>query len=707
MVKLKRYCFALLLLLASITGTSAAKVNGPVPALAERVCPGSSRHFIFEIEDELSEKDFFTLESRGGKIRIAGNNWISVATGFNWYLKYYANANITWGNMSQTIVRFPKVAEPVRHETDCLVRYYFSHNAFTYSTPFWDWKRWQEEIDYMALHGVNTPLALTGSHSVWIRTLEKVGYSREESLRFLGDATHEAQVLNGDMEGKADSISDDWFFRQEMLAGKILDEYRRWGMNPVFPGFSGIVPSNFAEKTGCKTIDREGKPSVLEPSDSRFGEIASIYYEELRKLFGDGRYFWMNPPIDSKEMGQAIWHCMENSSPESVWVTSSWKNYPNIAMVDGLPAEKVLILDYESESRPKWGDYDSPDYSAEGYIYHNWIFCQKLDFGGRNGMYGKMQRLINSYFLAKKENAGRNLAGVGATMDGVGNNPVMWELLFELPWRRGKFLAYDWIKQFVHARYGHTNDNLIQAWDLIVESVYSADSLQEGPSESVFCARPALSVPSVSKTGTTERYYDCEKVRKALELLLSESELLKYSDNYNVDVIDLASTVNADYGFTLLKEIENAFDKADTVEFNSKADRFLDLITMQNTLMNCRRGCMVGNWIENAMACGTNLDESELMRRDARRLITTWGGREFSSMHDYSYRQWGGLLKDFYYERWRAFFSYVTNNHTLPMGYDWFEMENDWVEATNPYSFTPSTGSVNIARHILEKTKSY
>lgn len=705
---LKRIFLATLLLLAGIAGISAKVADDPVYGLVERICPGSSKHFIFELEDELCEKDFFKLDNRGSKVLVTGNNWISVATGLNWYLKYYAHANITWGNMRQIIAHFPKVAEPVRHETDCLVRYYLDYNTFTYSTPFWDWKRWQEEIDFMALHGINTPLMLTGNQSVWIRTLERVGYSREEALKFLGDATHQAQVLQGNMEGSADSISDDWFFRQEMLADKILREYEKWGMSPVLPGFSGIVPGNFAAKTGCSTIDREGKPSILNPAEPRFREIASVYYEELHRLYGASRFYRMDPPFDTPQMGQAVWECMDNFSPESVWITCSWKNYPNIAMIDGIPAGRLIVLDNESDSRPKWGDPDSPDYSAEGYIYHNWVFCQKLDYGGRSGMYGRMQRIINSYFLAKKELTGKNLSGVGATMDAVGNNPVMWELLFELPWRSGKFLAFDWLKQFVHARYGHSNDNLVQAWDLLAESVYSADSIQEGPSESVFCARPALSVSGVSKNGTTQRNYDSEKVIKALRLFLAESERLKYSDNYNFDIVDIASTVNADAGYSLLKEIEGAFDRGDTTDFNDKTDRFLDLILMQNTLMNCRRETMVGNWIESAMACGTDIDESELMRRDARRLITTWGDREQANrlgMHDYACRQWGGLLKDFHYERWRSFFSYIRKHGVVPMGYDWFGMENDWVEATNPYSFTPSTGSASIARYILEKTQ--
>jgi hypothetical protein len=31
---------------------------------------------------------------------------------------------------------------------------------------FWNWSRWEQEIDWMALHGVNLPLAFEG----WYKT---------------------------------------------------------------------------------------------------------------------------------------------------------------------------------------------------------------------------------------------------------------------------------------------------------------------------------------------------------------------------------------------------------------------------------------------------------------------------------------------------------------------------------------------------------
>ena len=47
-------------------------------------------------------------------------------------------------------------------------------------------------------------------------------------------------------------------------------------------------------------------------------------------------------------------------------------------------------------------------------------------------------------------------------MEGIENNPVMFELMCELPWRAEKFTKEEWIKQYIRARYG-TDDESIPA----------------------------------------------------------------------------------------------------------------------------------------------------------------------------------------------------------------------------------------------------
>lgn len=64
----------------------AVKAASPIEGLLERIDKGASRKFM--IEQVKSPVDFFELDQKGDKVVIRGNNYVSIATGLNWYLKY-------------------------------------------------------------------------------------------------------------------------------------------------------------------------------------------------------------------------------------------------------------------------------------------------------------------------------------------------------------------------------------------------------------------------------------------------------------------------------------------------------------------------------------------------------------------------------------------------------------------------------------------
>ena len=66
---------------------------------------------------------------------------------------------------------------------------------------FWDWKRWEKEIDWMALHGINLPLAVVGQECVWKNMLEKLGYTKEEINKFIAGPAFLAWWAMNNLEG--------------------------------------------------------------------------------------------------------------------------------------------------------------------------------------------------------------------------------------------------------------------------------------------------------------------------------------------------------------------------------------------------------------------------------------------------------------------------------------------------------------------------
>lgn len=157
----------------------------PIDGLLERIDMGASRKFAIEIVKN-GDKDYFELGQKGNKVLIRGNNYVSVATGINWYLKYYAGIHLSWNGMQAKLpAQLPAVKQTERHETSLKQRYDFNYCTFSYTMAFWDWKRWEKEIDWMALHGINMPLDVIGEECIWFNMLKKLGYSKDEINKFI------------------------------------------------------------------------------------------------------------------------------------------------------------------------------------------------------------------------------------------------------------------------------------------------------------------------------------------------------------------------------------------------------------------------------------------------------------------------------------------------------------------------------------------
>ena len=727
---MRRLLTLLFMLLIGLPLSAHAKADNPVAALVDRIQPGQSSRFIFELTDQQSPEDFFELDTKRGKVLIRGNNYLSIAVGLNWYLKYYAGIQISWNNPHPRLsnVRLPKPKQPERHSTDMLVRYYMNYCTFSYSTAFWDWKRWEQEIDWMALHGITLPLSLTGTATVWRNTLQELGFNQEQIDRFIAGPAHQAWWLMNNLEAWGGPNPQSWYEKQTELEQKIVERYREWGIQPVFAGYAGMIPndSTMWRQLGLTQIQNPGlwcgyqRPAFLQPTDPMFPKIADIYYKNLKALYGDdARYFAIDPfheggstaGVDLPRAGEAIYSAMKRANPAAVWVAQAWQSCPHPEMIQDLPGGDVLILDLFSESRPMWGDPQSPWRRENGYGRHDWVYCMLLNFGGNVGMFGKMQRVIDGYYMAKEMKAADNplarfMQGVGTTPEGIENNPVMFELLYELPWRPEKFDRMEWLEKYVLARYGHTLPQVVDAWKILANTVYDPPytSVQEGTTESVLCARPALRVDNISTWGTAKMYYDAKETQRALGLMLEVADRFRGCNNFEYDLTDIARQAVADKANVLLKQIEGAYDKNDRPQFKKLSDDFLGLILLQDSLLNSRTEFMVGPWIEAAMHWGYYPDEQDYYRWNARTLLTTWGNRHAANvggLHDYAHREWGGMLRDFYYPRWKTFFDAMNRGEQPPA--DYYPMEAEWTTATQPYSISAETNTIDMAWKVYNR----
>lgn len=711
----------LLILLACLCFPFAQLWSNPVHDLLERIDPGASKKFIIQVKKGSS--DFFELDQKGDKVVIRGNNYVNIATGLNWYLKYYAGIHLSWNGMTAELPEsLPKVSTPVRKETNLSLRYDFNYCTYSYTMAFWDWKRWEKEIDWMALHGINLPLAVVGQECVWKNMLEKLGYTKEEINKFIAGPAFLAWWAMNNLEGWGGPNPDSWYTQQEALQKKILKRMREYGIEPVFPGYSGMVPHDANKKLGLNVTEPAlwngfTRPAFLLPTDSRFNEIASLYYKELEKLFGKANYYSMDPfheledagSVDFDAAGKAVLKAMKNVNPKATWVIQGWTENPRPEMIKNLNNGDILILDLFSECRPMWG-IPSIWKREKGYEQHDWLFCMIENFGGNVGLHGRMDQLLNNFYLTKNNPLAAHLKGIGLTMEGSENNPVMFELMCELPWRPEKFTKEEWLKDYLFARYGVRDEKITQAWSILADGIYNCPfgNNQQGPHESIFCGRPGLNNFQASSWPKMQNYYDPTSTEAAARLMLEVADKYKGNNNFEYDLVDIVRQSLSDRGRIVYNQTIADFKSFDKKNFAGHSQEFLNILLAQDRLLGTRREFRVGRWIEQARNLGTTPKEKDLYEWNARVQITTWGNRVCANdggLRDYAHKEWNGLLKDFYYKRWAAYWQTLQDvlDGKPMVELDYYAMEEPWTLAHNPYASQPEGDCISVAKEVFNK----
>lgn len=711
-----RLIYLLLLSVLPILSTA-----NPVNRMLERIDKGASKKF--QIELVKNSTDFFELDQNKNRVVVRGNSYVNIATGINWYLKYYTGINLSWNGMHAHLPEtLPAVKKKERHETNLALRYDFNYCTFSYSMAFWDWQRWEQEIDWMALHGINLPLAIVGEECVWFNMLKKLGYSKAEINDFIAGPAFLAWWEMNNLEGWGGPNPDSWYTQQEALQKKIISRMKEFGMEPVFPGYSGMVPHNANEKLGLKVAKSPlwngyVRPAFLQPTDERYQEIAALYYKEQEALFGKANYYSMDPfhesestkGVDFDAAGQAVMLAMKKVNPKAVWVVQGWTENPREEMMKHLQQGDLLILDLFSECRPMWGS-ESLWKREGGYGDQNWLFCMLLNFGAKVGLHGRMDQLLENFYETKTNPLAKHLKGIGLTMEGIDNNPIMFELMTELPWRPEKITKESWVRNYVFARYGVHDSSIQKAWEILSQTIYNCPrgNNQQGPHESIFCGRPSLTNFQVSSWSKMKNYYDPTSTEEAARYFISVADKYKGNNNYEYDLVDMVRQAIADRGRIVYNQTIADFKSFDKKRFAADAHEFLKLIFLQDSLLATRREFRVGNWIQQARSLGNNLQEKDLYEWNARVQITTWGNRtgaEEGGLRDYAHKEWNGILRDLYYKRWSSYFKTLQDqlNGKPEITIDFFKMDEGWTLDKKFYSPEAQGSCVDVAKSVFNQ----
>lgn len=708
-MKLNNRVFSALALLSLWIGAFGAERNpAPVTALLNRIGgDGTADKFETVLDETVADgtKETFVITASGGKPCIKGSTLSALTAGIGWYLNHHANINLTWNQPHADLAgaELPVPAGEETHNCDAVYRYYLNYCTYSYSMSTWTWERWQEEIDWMALRGVNMPLQIVGLEEVWRKFLmEDYGYTLDEVSKYVAGPCYMAWFGMNNLEGTGGPNPQWWYERQAQLGKKIGDRMRELGIEPVLPGFCQ-VPSDFTDKTGILATGQGSwfagiRPYLANPGDEKFDECAAKFYARVKEVMGDAKYFSMDPfheggavALDAPTLYKRLYQVMDDNNPGSKWVIQQWQwNSSQMKAPANVPVGKLIILDLFADAKPTW--------SNSVYGQQDLIYSTIFNFGGRTGYFGRAQAVIDGYWQAKTSK--ETVKGIGAAPEAIEQTPVMYDLLFELPWYDTKPDAKQWFADYSTRRYGAENSSAAEAWDLIRTSALNMQGNGQGPHEAWMCARPNLDGNMVSSWGVNTLFYDPNMLTEAAYKLL-ESGL--DGENYSFDLTDISRQVLTDYVRKLIPAIKQAHTNGDTERFEMLRDAFLQLILDVDELLNTNSEFMLGNWTERARKMADEMPGTTLADRDwlelnnARQLITTWTTTN-TNLRDYSYRQWGGMMKDFYYERWKKWFD---DGMKSP---NWFQWEWNWAHS-NPgaYSATPTGDSKEVAARLLPK----
>ena len=130
------------------------------------------------------------------------------------------------------------------------------------------------------------------------------------------------------------------------------------------------------------------------------------------------------------------------------WFIQYWNEMPQSEAFSVMAenyGDRFVALDLNAEAS-KYAKWDTDYFAGRPYI-----FCMLNNSGGHNGMFGRLESTMNSYFNALAN--GNNIQGIGATPEGIENNTILYEMLFELPWMdpASRPTADKWLEDYTHA----------------------------------------------------------------------------------------------------------------------------------------------------------------------------------------------------------------------------------------------------------------
>ncbi len=625
--------------------------------LIKRNTPAIADLFVLKDIEKENGKGVYKIYCENGKIVLAGDCKISQAMAYYRYLKDYCKVNFSnCGNTKINVETAPLPNEEISFVIEQEKRLYMNYRTFAYSAAFWDWERWEKEIDFMAMNGINMPLSIVGSEAVWYYTLRDLGYSEVGALRYLSGPAFWPYQLTGNFDSYF-ALADVKYVEARLALGqKILNREVELGMSPIMPGFDGRVPGSIVKlfrKTKMRMIKswRSFKVSyMIDPLDPLFKKFGSALLEKQKQLLGAYHYYSCDPFFENEapsksrkflwDVGRMINRLYEDFDAQSVWVVQSKGLDRNL--ISAVPKERLLVIDLEGNAYKETDNFYGYDFIL-GSVHNR---CD------RTVLHGDIKSLAENPYLKVKKVA-PNVVGTGIFAEGINQNPLYFELALDMLTSGTEIDLDKWLDSYAERRYASDEDCLKTAVRCLAESCYSPDCTGS-ETGSVICARPATELRHTAPGDTLELRYDNKILLDAAEQLMSAEKA--DSDGWRYDICDIMRQVLSNHASAQFFRAWNGYKEKNLNDFERGSNGFLRLCEEIDELLQTRPEFTLHHHLKQASAQAIAEKDQENFELNVLAQVTVWGPFVKSVNYDMAWREWGGLIATFYVKRWQTFF---------------------------------------------------
>lgn len=647
-------------------------------------------------------RSWYSVSGKAGHLTISGDTPVSLVRGAYAYLNQAGLAHVSWeGDRIAQAGALP-AASGARVETPFRHRAYLNTCTYGYTTPWWGWDRWTREIDWMAAHGVDMPLAMEGQEYVWRALWREFGLTEAELADYFSGPAFTPWQRMGNIEGYRAPLPTNWIDKKKDLQVKILGRMRSLGMTPILPAFGGYVPKAFAQKNPKARIYRmrpwEGFHETywLDPADPLFAKIAGRFLALYTETYGAGTYYLadsfneMLPPInadgaDARDAaygdgtantaatktkvevdpalkaqrlaayGKAIYDSIRQARPDAVWVMQGWlfgadSHFWDPAAISAylslVPDDKLMILDIGNDRYPAvWKN-------AKAFGGKPWIYGYVHNYGGSNPVYGDLDYYRRDIpAIAANPEAGK-LAGFGMFPEGLHNNSIVYDAVYDLAWGAGQESLSAWLATYARARYGKTSPDLDAALGQLVEAAYSTRYWTPRWWKSKAGAYLFFKRPTATIGEFPPHPGDRAKLEAAVKALTALAPAYVDEPLFVLDLSDATrhlATLKID---DLLQAAVAAYRRGDVAAGDQARAEIEALALSIDKLLGVQPETLA-TWIDDARAYGDTPADAAAYVANAKAQVTVWGGE--GNLNDYASKAWQGLYRGFYLPRWSMF----------------------------------------------------